>query len=92
MNQYQILKSRSVTSMVGSTQLWNRTPTRRLVDSLVRFHPSLTDRSGAGNTGPIYDAQYKHGRYYWINCLIHLLIELVGLRYNISDKQSLYRI
>jgi hypothetical protein len=44
MNQYQSLRSQSIASMAGDTQLWNKSIARRIVELLVRFHPSVTEQ------------------------------------------------
>lgn len=44
MNQYQSLRSRSISTLAGDANVWNRSLARRIVELLVRFHPSLTEK------------------------------------------------
>jgi hypothetical protein len=44
MNQYQSLRTRSMSTLASDAHFWNRSITRRIVELLVRFHPSLTEQ------------------------------------------------
>lgn len=54
MNHYQGLRSRPATSLESEAQLGYRPMIQRIVELLVRFHPSITDQDRQEATSVVF--------------------------------------